>query len=126
MLTRLVNGEAVEMTEEEEAAMLSEWAALVPSAQDAIVAKIKALEEKVQEHLDAQARSMNFDNILSGISNASLSPGEYRQEDGAALLLWRARTWKKCAEVRDSFIAGQSPEPSWEDLRVYLPTYPIN
>lgn len=87
--------------------------------------KQAALEAKVQELLDAQARSMNFDNIISAVSNASLPVGEYRQADGAALLLWRARVWQKAAEIRDAFLAGERPEPTWEEVEAELPEYPI-
>jgi len=96
-----------------------------PTVEEMIAAKIKVLEAKVQERLDAQARAMNFDSILSGISNASLPLGEYRQVDGAALLLWRARTRKKCTEIRDAFLAGQRPEPTWQEVEAELPGYPI-
>lgn len=89
-----------------------------------------ALEARVQERLDTQAQSMNFDNILSGISNASLSIGEYRQADGASLLLWRARTWKRTAEIRDAFLAAFAKDestslPTWEEVEAKLPDYPI-
>lgn len=86
--------------------------------------KQSALEDLIQKRLDAKAQSMNFDNLLSGIANASLPVGEYRQADGAALLLWRARTWQKAAEIRDAYLAG-GPEPTWAEVEAQLPGYPI-
>jgi hypothetical protein len=96
-----------------------------PTEAEIIAAKIAALEAKVQDRLDAKARSMNFDSILSGITNASLPSGEYRQADGAALLLWRARTWQKAAEIRDAFLSGERREPTWDEVNAELPEYPI-
>lgn len=103
-----------------------EYVEPAPSVSERAAATQKALEIKIQEMLDAKARSMNFDNILSGISNASLPVGEYRQSDGAALLLWRARVWKKAAEIRDAYFSGTMSEPTWEDLVSELPEFPIS
>ena len=87
--------------------------------------KIKEGDAKITERLDAQARLLGFDNIVSGVSNASLPIGEYKQAEGAALLLWRARTWQKAEEIRDAFLAGERSEPTWQEIESELPTYPI-
>lgn len=87
--------------------------------------KIAKGDAKVAERLDAKARELGFDNITTAVVNASLPVGEYKQAEGAALLLWRARTWQKAEQIRDAFLAGERDEPTWEEVESELPPYPI-
>lgn len=91
-----------------------------------IAKKIAEGDALITARLDAQARALGFDNITTAVVNASLPIGEYKQDVGAALLLWRARTWQKAEQIRDAFFAGERPEPTWEEVESELPTYPID
>ena len=90
-----------------------------------IAQKIAEGDAKVAERLDSQARALGFDNITTAVVNASLPVGEYKQAEGMSLLIWRARTWQKAEEIRDAFIAGTRPEPTWEEIEAELPSFPI-
>jgi len=87
--------------------------------------KIQAMDDAIKLRLNAKAVEMRFDNIASAIAAASLPVGEYRQADGAALHLWSARTWQKAEQIRDAFLAGERPEPTWTEVETELPTFPI-
>ncbi|MBF8177651.1 hypothetical protein [Herminiimonas contaminans] len=98
---------------------------LQPTQEQIITEKIKVMDDLIKARLNAKAVEMRFDSIASAIAAASLPAGEYRQEDGAALHLWSARTWQKAEQIRDAFLSGERPEPSWEEVEAELPSYPI-
>lgn len=91
----------------------------------AIATKIIAMDDAIKGRLNSKAIEMGFDGINGAIRAAGLPVGEHRQDDGAKLHLWHARTWKKAGEIRDAFLAGQRPEPTWEEVESELPEYPI-
>ncbi len=98
---------------------------LQPTLQEVISAKIQEMDNAIRTRLNAQAVSMNFESIATGILAASLPIGEYRQDDGAKLHLWAARTWQKAEQIRNEFLSGQRPEPTWDEVESELPPYPI-
>jgi hypothetical protein len=93
--------------------------------EEIIAEKIAAIDIAIKQRLDIKAQSMGFDTIASALISAALPIGEYKQAEGAALLLWSARTWQKAAEIRDAYIAGTRPEPTWDEVESELPSYPI-
>lgn len=96
-----------------------------PTQQEIINAKIKLFDQRIKERLDKMARTMRFDSISGAVAAAGLPVGEYRQDDGAKLHLWSARTWQKGEEILIAFLSGQRDEPTWEEVEAELPAYPI-
>lgn len=93
----------------------------IPTTQE----KQAALEFMIQQRLDTFARSVNFDNLASACLTGLQPVGTYRQVEGAEFITLRYTTWQKAAEIRDAFLAGDRPEPTWEEVEAELPTYPI-
>ncbi|RQO38607.1 hypothetical protein DBR37_01550 [Herminiimonas sp. KBW02] len=118
-------GEAIEIVEIGQPAPNLGISPPLPSAEEVIAAKIKVMDDAIKVRLNTKAGEMRFDNIASAIAAASLPAGEYRQADGAALHLWSARTWQKAEQIRDAFLAGERPEPTWTEVESELPTFPI-
>lgn len=97
----------------------------MPDPEALLAAKLQSMDEAIRQRLNVQANSMEFESIATAILAASLPLGEFRQSDGAKLHLWAARTWQKAKEIRDAFLAGERPEPTWTDVESELPSYPI-
>ena len=87
--------------------------------------KQAALEALIQQRLDAFAHSVNFDNLASACLTGMQPVGTYRQAEGAEFITLRYTTWQKAAEIRDAFLAGDRPEPTWAEVEAELPGYPI-
>ena len=88
--------------------------------------KINAMDGRIVQRLNDKAAELKFDSIASAILAASLPIGEFRQDDGAKLHLWSARTWQKSKQILDEFLAGQRAEPTWNEVESELPVYPID
>lgn len=65
----------------------------------------------VQTHLDDEARSRGYDNILSACSYASSSVPKFKTE-GKAAVLWRDQVWAYCYAQFDSIQAGTRAFPA--------------
>lgn len=124
LISACIEDGGVELSEAEVDEILNP--ALLFTTEQTIAQKIAEGDAKVAERLDAQARALGFDNITTAVVNASLPVGEYKQAEGMALLIWRARTWQKAEEIRDEVIAGDREMPTWEEIESELPNYPIS
>lgn len=87
--------------------------------------KQAALEALIQQRLDTFARSVNFDSMASACITGMQPVGTYRQAAGAQFIQLRYTTWQKAAEIRDAYLAGTRPEPTWAEVEAELPVYPI-
>ena len=81
---------------------------------------IEALSAAVQRHLDATARTRNYDGILSLCSYATSTDPTFATE-GQAGVLWRDACWRRCYEVMAEVKAGVQPVPTAEELIASLP-----
>lgn len=87
--------------------------------------KQAGLEALIQKRLDTFAKSMNFDNLIHACITGLQPVNTYRQADGFPFIGLRYTTWQKAAEIRDAYLAGTRPEPTWQQVEAELPVYPI-
>ena len=79
-----------------------------------------ALTEAVQAHMDAVARTHNYDGILSLCTYAASKHTKFESE-GAAGVLWRDACWAAGYQVIDDVHAGKRAVPTPEELVAELP-----
>lgn len=88
-----------------------------PPTEEEIIASLTAA---VQRHLDATARTRNYDGILSLCSYATSTDPVFSAE-GQAGVTWRDAVWRRCYEVMADVRAGVQPVPTAEELIASLP-----
>lgn len=88
-----------------------------PPTPDQIVAQYTGT---VQQHLDAFARTRNYDGILSAATYATSIVPKFKVE-GQYAVEARDSTWAKCYEVLAAVEAGTRPMPTMEELIGELP-----
>jgi hypothetical protein len=116
-LTKLVNGEPVEMVPEEEAEFL---AARVPAPKtpEQIQAEIV---DATQKRLDDFARTRHYDNILSACTYATSTIPQFAQE-GQYCVQARDMTWAVLYQIMGSVQAGLRAMPTgYADIEADLP-----
>lgn len=74
----------------------------------------------IQRHLDATARTRNYDNILSLASYAASTDPAFAAE-GAAGVAWRDECWRYCYAQMIEIKAGHRPMPTPEEAVAELP-----
>jgi hypothetical protein len=74
----------------------------------------------VQRHLDATARQMGYDNIVTAISYADENAVPRFQAEGQALRLWRSQVWAEAIEH-----LSDQPLPTPERLIAALPALQV-
>lgn len=74
----------------------------------------------VQFHLDAVARSRNYDGILSLCTYATSTDPAFSAE-GQAGVAWRDACWRTCYEGFAGVLAGNMPMPTPEESVAALP-----
>lgn len=124
-----VPADAVEITEEEHAALLAAQAAgqMItagtdgrPVAQDrpalAGAELERALLRAVQRHIDAQARALGYDDVAAAVSYADEPAVARYQAEGQALRAWRSKVW-------EAALAAQGSVKTPEDLLATLPIF---
>lgn len=94
-----------------------ELAAAVAAEQQQI---IDSLTAAVQAHLDAEARTRNYDGILSACTYATSTNSRFAAE-GQACVQWRDACWDTCYAVMAAVQAGQRSIPTPEQLIAELP-----
>lgn len=82
---------------------------------------VAALTAAVQRHLDATARTHNYDGILSLCSYATSTNPKFGSE-GMAGVAWRDAVWLKCYSIMADVQAGKQAVPTEADLIAALPT----
>lgn len=74
----------------------------------------------VQKHLDAFARTRNYDGILSAATYATSQVPKFKAE-GQYAVEARDATWAKCYEILAAVEAGSRPMPTLNELLAELP-----
>lgn len=116
--TRMVDGECVPLTPEEEAQRDAEESAHAAGAVEREVIRMAGI---VQLHLDDTARAYGYDNVISACSYASC-PNTY-QAEGQAFIQWRAACWGKCYQVMYDVQSGARATPTSAELLIELPPF---
>lgn len=80
----------------------------------------------VQSHLDAQARTLDYDNIFTAVTYAEEPAVPEYQAEGRALRAWRSQVWAKCAVVLADVQEGKRAVPTAEELVAELPIFTMN
>lgn len=89
--------------------------------QDAAMAEIiQEFIDAIQRHLDSEARTKGYDNILSACSYAAGNHPKYSVE-GQACLAWREAVWDKGFEILNEVQSGARPIPTIEQVLSELP-----
>lgn len=81
---------------------------------------IDRLTDAVQAHLDATARTRNYDGILSACTYATSSNSQFSAE-GQACVQWRDACWSTCYAVMNDVLSGARSAPTADDLLSELP-----
>ena len=88
-------------------------------------AEAKALQDTyvnaVQAHLDAEARTRNYDSILSLCTYATSTDVKFAAE-GQAGVAWRDAVWAKCYSTLVDVATGVRTQPTVEEFIAELPT----
>ena len=79
------------------------------------------LTAAVQEHLDAEAQTKGYDNIVSACSYAG-APNPF-QVESMAFITWRGEVWAACYAIMAEVEAGTRAIPAAEELIAELPGF---
>lgn len=85
----------------------------------ASVVTVQQYTDAVQSHLDAKARTKNYDDIVSACSYAG-APNPF-QAEGVKFVAWRGGVWAKCYEIMGEVQTGGRPAPTIAELIAELP-----
>ena len=78
----------------------------------------------VKTYIDAAAKALGYDSILSAVSYADDDTVPAFQVQGQALRAWRANVWKDATPIMNAVIAGTaSPVPTAAELIASLPVF---
>jgi hypothetical protein len=86
---------------------------------------VRGYENAVQAHLDATAQSRDYDNTYTCLSYLSSTDEIWRRESNA-FNAWRDQVWRKCHEILNAVMAGQTAAPTVEELIAQLPVIDWN
>lgn len=86
----------------------------------AMLAITREFTDAIQRHLDTEARTRGYDNILSACSYAAGNHPKYSAE-GQACLDWREAVWDKGYEILADVQAGNRPMPTEQQVLAELP-----
>lgn len=81
---------------------------------------LTAVTMEVQQHLDATARSRNYDGILSLCTYATSTDTTFAAE-GQAGVEWRDSCWRSCYQVLAAVKAGTRAIPTPQEMVLALP-----
>lgn len=81
---------------------------------------IRGYEDAVQAYLDATAQSKDYDNTYTCLSYLS-STDEIWNKEAHAFNAWRDQVWRKCHEILNAVLAGETAPPTVEELIAQLP-----
>lgn len=81
---------------------------------------LQRIVDAVQKHLDATAKTRNYDNILSLASYATSTDPTFAAE-GQAGVAWRDECWRYCYQALAEIKAGTRSMPTPEEAIAELP-----
>ena len=81
---------------------------------------IRGYEDAVQAYLDQTAQSKDYDNTYTCLSYLS-STDETWNREAHIFNAWRDQVWRKCHEILDAVLAGETAPPTVEGLIAQLP-----
>ena len=116
LIAALPEGVAYELVTEAEAEAW--WAANQPAPGPEDLQKL--FTDAIQGHLDAFARTRNYDGILSAATYATSTVEKFRVE-GQYAVEARDATWAKGYEILAQVAAGQRPIPTLAEVIAELP-----
>jgi len=83
---------------------------------------IQELTAAVQAHLDATAKTRNYDGILSACTYATSTNSQFSAE-GQAAVAWRDDCWATCYSIMAAVLTGTRPIPTTDELIAELPVF---
>ncbi|MFA6121928.1 MAG: hypothetical protein WCT35_04945 [Sideroxydans sp.] len=93
-----------------------------PPTPPTIEQRLAALQQDVQNHLDATAQARGYDNIISACSYAG-APNPF-QAESVAFIAWRGDVWTKCYAQLAAFQSSpNSTIPTTAELIASLPLF---
>lgn len=95
--------------------------ALVDPAPPTIEQLQVLLMQSVQTHMDAAAKALGYDNLLSAVSYADEPSVPTFQAQGQAFRAWRSAVWAQCYVLLAEVQAETRPVPTAEELLALLP-----
>lgn len=84
--------------------------------------KIAAIKLNVSSHIDAQAQTEGFDNILTAVTYADEPKTARYQVKGKKLRAWRSDCWDVSELMLEAWLAG-GDEPTSAEVIAALPVY---
>jgi len=91
------------------------------TAEEITATKIKAIESAIQSELDEDAQLSGYDNINTAVSYASEASVSTFQTQGKAFSERRSLAWEYAYTTLASYLAGDIPEPTIEEIVVGMP-----
>ena len=82
--------------------------------------QLEAFTAAIQAHLDAFARTRNYDGIMSAATYATSTVPKFRTE-GQYAVEARDLTWAKGYEIMDAVLSGARPMPTLDEVIAELP-----
>lgn len=98
---------------------------VLPFPLTSVAQALESLSQGVQAHLDGQAQSLGYDDILTAISYADEDAVPAFQAEGRALRAWRSQVWASYYELTQGLDEVQDVLhlPELEALVAQLPLY---
>lgn len=92
-----------------------------PTPEQKMQALVEEFTGAVQNHLDAQAISKGYDNIVSACSYAG-APNPF-QAESIQFITWRGNVWAYCYQELAKVQSGERLVPELQDFLNELPTF---
>lgn len=89
---------------------------LLPTLEDVT----EDFEKGIQKHLDVEAKSKGYDNILSACTYAY--PNNPFQSEATSFVIWRSAVWAYCYGELEKVKTGARTMPTLEQIISELPT----
>ena len=83
----------------------------------------RSLMAAVQQHLDAEARALGYDDIKTAVTYADEPAVLAFQMQGIALRAWRSKVWEACISQLAAMSAGVAAPPTAAQLIASLPSF---
>ena len=93
----------------------------VPTAEEVAAQTKQQLNWAIQNHLDAAARALGYDDVFTAVTYAEESTVAKFQTEGKAFRKWRSAVWAFCYAYLDEVTAGTKPVPTETELIALLP-----